>query len=124
MVGGWSYDIEGSVVVWNFRKWYARDRDDVEEVLQTFRDVTAYPTVRASVVLLGDGGAIDSDTFDLAESYLDVYRENDIEKVAFVSSDIKGLAMKNVLNDAPEVDVHVTDDRDEALEWAHDRTVE
>lgn len=118
MVGGWSYDVEGSVAVWNFRTWYDRDTEEVEEMLETFREVTADPAVTASVVLLGKGGAIDGDTFDLMESYLDLFQKNSVKKVALVSPDIKGRALMSVLDDAQDVEVDVTDDSEEAMAWA------
>lgn len=124
MVGGWSYEVEGSVVVWNFRTWYDRDPADVEEMMETFREITAYPVVTASVFLLGEGGAIQSDTFDLAEEYRDVYRENDVGRVALVSPDIKGIALKSVLDEVEGVDVFVTEDREEAMAWARGETTD
>lgn len=118
MAGGWSYEVEGSVVVWDFRRWYDREPEDVEDVMETFREVTTYPVVTGSVFLLGTGGAIDSESFDRAESYAHLFGENGVQRVAFVSPDIKGLALKNILREDPDVEVKVTDDREEAMAWA------
>jgi hypothetical protein len=115
---GWSYDVDGNAVVWDFREWTDPTQDEVVEVMETFEEVTLRDAVTASVVLLASEGAIDAETFDVIDGYMDVYERNDVERVAFASPDIKGLALKGELRDVPGIEVEAFDDPEAAREWA------
>jgi hypothetical protein len=114
----WSYQVDGSMVVWDFREWTEPDQHEVVEVMETFEEVTVREEVTASVTMLADGGNIDRETFETIDAYIDVYDRNDVEKVAFVSPDIKGLALKGEIKDAPGVEVEAFEDESEARAWA------
>jgi hypothetical protein len=114
----WEYEVDGSMVVWDFRDWIEPDQNEVVEVMETFEEVTVREAVTASVTMLAEEGTIDRETFDTIDAYLDVYDRNDVEKVAFVSPDIKGLALKGEIKDVPAVEVEAFEDPEAAKEWA------
>lgn len=114
----WSYEIEGDTVVWDFREWTDPDTDELVAVMETFEEVTVREDVTASVTLMAEEGYIDREAFDTIEAYLDVYERNDVERVAFVSPDIKGLALKGEVDDVPGVEVEAFEDPAAAKEWA------
>lgn len=114
----WEYDIEGNAVVWDFREWVDPDREAVVEVMETFEEVSSREAVTASVTLLAEGGAIDRETFETIDGYLDVYDRNDVDRVAFVSPDIKGLALKGQIKDVPGLEVETFEEPGPAKEWA------
>jgi hypothetical protein len=114
---GWSVEIDGDVMVWEFQPGmelpsFADEAYPVFEDLLESHDVTAMVTV----VELED--PFNEAVFRIWEQSAQRADEAGIDGWAVVADGIKAISLRGKIN-AGELDTFTTEDRSEAVEWAH-----
>jgi hypothetical protein len=117
---GWSYEVDGTVVVWDLSGMaVAAGRDELLPVFQKFGEVALDDAVTASICVLPEEGGISGEAFDLIEENTDLMRQAGLEKIGFVGPHVKGLALKSRL-ESDAYDVETFEDVDEAVAWGRE----
>ncbi|MDS0296117.1 hypothetical protein [Halogeometricum luteum] len=114
----WELYVEDNVLVADFHADMDLTDEMFAEVNERFEKLASRPAVDTHVSVLEMESPLNSDVFERANEAAEAGVEFGIDRWIIVSDTIKNMALRSRIDDLPEVEVLLADDKAEAMRMA------